>query len=691
MTPSHAVDVQRSLEIGAGPWAGVLLGVLVVAALFAVKRLHRLESAAIDRGRRARWLASALRLCAIALALALLARPAIRSIEVEPVRPKVEILVDRSASMGTGAVETARAIDASLGASRDVAVVPFETEPGEAVDASAARLDGQSGAAIVLVTDARGFRGDGPRTVPLLAVPLPTAAARLALLSPDSPARCLRGDPLNVSVRLATVGAAGREIEIDVRDRADDRTLASRRVTPTGDRFDERVGVTAAGLGPGLHVLSIVATASGEPALDDRVDVAVDVVDEKLRVLYVDGQPRWTYRFLKAALLRDPAVTAYCLLLSADRDFPQEASPGERPLATFPAWEDLQKLDVVVLGDVDPAKLEPTALADLRRFVEERGGGLAFLAGPLGAPGKLAATPLEDVLPVALPAASDGKPWVASDPFAFRLSDAGRASSILRFFPDEARNVAYLEGRSEPEAERPPGFTGHAAVREAKPGATVLAEHPGDGAPLLATQWFGTGRALFVGVDELWRWRFGAEDLVFYRFFGQAIRFLADVDRLAGESAGRAIPDRAEVRPGETLRLVWRGADPPESLEIAGPAAARVRLQGGEASLVASAPGLYVVRPGGGARESAFRVADPPRERLAEPDVDALRRAAESSGGALVSPDDVASIPAKLPRSAAARRIDRGVEPLVSSAATFWIVVAVLAIEWTIRKWLRLA
>ncbi len=51
----------------------------------------------------------------------------------------------------------------------------------------------------------------------------------------------------------------------------------------------------------------------------------------------------------------------------------------------------------------------------------------------------------------------------------------------------------------------------------------------------------------------------------------------------------------------------------------------------------------------------------------------------------------IAELPRLLPHEHASRRIDRGVMPFASLAATFWILVTLLAIEWTIRKWLRLA
>ncbi len=688
---SGAPAIERSLEISTGAWGIAALVVLGIVAALVVRRSHALESAGSDRLARVRATGLALRLSTLAAAAFLLARPAVRTIAVEPIRPRIVLLEDRSASVAEGAgiravAETGDAIAAAMGGTGEIERVPFDSPAGEALDAAAGV--GDDVRAIVLLTDARDFEPPLSAGIPVFALTLETPAERLALVLPDVPARSLRGDPLALSVRLVASGLAGRDVDLEARD--GDRVLASRRVRLGSDRFDERVGLSTAALAPGLHTIALVASLPNGPS--DRALVAVDVVDERLRVLYVEDQPRWTYRFLKTALLRDPSIAARCLLLSADPDFPQEASPGEAPLAGFPSREDLERFDVILLGDIDPAKLgAPDAPASLRHFVEERGGGIALLCGPRHAPSRLRGTPLEDCLPATL--LGGEARWRPTAPFALRLTPRGRMSEILRLLGDDAENVAFLEGRSEPEAERPPGFTGYAPLGAVKPGAVVLAEHPIDRAPLLLTQWFGSGRVLLLAIDDLWRWRFGAEDLLFYRFMGQSIRFLADVDRLAGEESGRAVPDRREYRPGELVRLRWRGAGPPAALEVHGDsgAAVRVPLDRGEAMLSAGAPGIYGVRPEEGGRESAFRVAVPPRERTSEPDLEALRRYVAATGGACVTREDLSTLSAKLPQVGATRRIDRGIEPLASFASTFWLLAALLSVEWTLRRWSRLA
>src|SRR5207249_5022284 len=86
---------------------------------------------------------------------------------------------------------------------------------------------------------------------------------------------------------------------------------------------------------------------------DDNIRTAqVAVLDAKIAVVYVDGYPRWEYRYLKNEMIRDTTVDISCLLTSADPSFAQE---GDRPIKRFPeSIQELLDYDVVIFGDVDP-------------------------------------------------------------------------------------------------------------------------------------------------------------------------------------------------------------------------------------------------------------------------------------------------------------------------------------------------
>ena len=46
-------------------------------------------------------------------------------------------------------------------------------------------------------------------------------------------------------------------------------------------------------------------------------------------MLYVDGYPRWEYRYIKNEMIRDVTVNIACLLTSADPTFAQEGDPPD--------------------------------------------------------------------------------------------------------------------------------------------------------------------------------------------------------------------------------------------------------------------------------------------------------------------------------------------------------------------------
>jgi hypothetical protein len=140
---------------------------------------------------------------------------------------------------------------------------------------------------------------------------------------------------------------------------------------------------------------------------------------EPLKVLYIERLPRWEYRYLKNALIRDVEILCHCLLTSADRDFPQEHShaagrPPEQVRENPRFFEPLKDLprvldyDVVILGDLQGAiDGNVEFFTALRSFVVHEGRGLVVLA-PTLRPSKT----LEDLLPLA-PA---DHPWPIGDP-----------------------------------------------------------------------------------------------------------------------------------------------------------------------------------------------------------------------------------------------------------------------------------
>jgi len=243
------------------------------------------------------------------------------------------------------------------------------------------------------------------------------------------------------------------------------------------------------------------------------------LVQEPLRVLYVDQLPRWEFRYLKNALIRDPEILAHAWLVSAEPEFPQAHSLLEgrsaklverhksffEPMTKLPA--DLSGFDVVILGDIASHDVGEPFLREVDRLVRERGGSLLLIAGTRHSPHGFIGTPIEGLLPVS---AKKPEARAVDRELKIRLTGAGRSHPVSKFL----------------ERELPPIFW-HVPNAELKPGARTLAEIDAAN-PVFVTLEAGKGRVFASLTDETWRWRFDTGDEPnFYPFWRAVMTWCA--------------------------------------------------------------------------------------------------------------------------------------------------------------------
>lgn len=619
-----------------------------------------------------------------------------------------------------------------------------QTDAAAALEQVYDRTQGARVAGVILLSDGRQTRTSAAdrfiaaareRQAPVYAVPIGSPLRKLDIeVGPvQADDDVFLKDIVSVQARLLLT-AAGAASEIPVR-------LVD---TATGVVLDERPARFRAGdsptenqSGPGETAepsdessreawadveLRFRPTAAGRLALrveaqplpdetetaNNAVDVIVRVHDEKLRLLYVEGPPRYEYRFLKNALLREPTVASSCLLLDATASFVQE---GTDPIRAFPVSPgELSNYDVVMLGDVDVRGdwLSPSQMAMLVDFVGQRGGGLAFLAGERAMPQRLAGTPLERLLPVRIDRAA---PPPGGGPItrAFVLSPTieGRRHPLLRLEVDPAENDATWAAM--------PGLYWYARVLGVKPGAEVLAVHPNESTaegpmPLLAAGRFGNGRTLFVGSDDLWRWRREQGEAFHEGFWLNALRYLAGQARWKASRLWRLEADRRVVDAAHaaTFRLTARDPEAAAGLSevslrvdnAAGEPVARVKLERRAADRPEFEGVLHPARAGvftataeipGAApgdeppsRTITVRPFDPER-RDTRADPAFLRRLTEQTGGRSVSPAEFATLCEEIP-DRSVHLSDDLTEPLWDTRLALAAMILLLSAEWIVRK-----
>jgi hypothetical protein len=633
-----------------------------------------------------------------------------------------------------------------------------ETAIGDALQLAVAQHRGEQIAAIVVFTDGRNNTGRDPVEVAKMLskqlVPIFTLAPgdpqppRDVALGPGPVADTIPvNDTLHVGYTLSNQGFAEQEAEIDFYvHRLDDETSG----LPTDPEAIERMIDDARS-----RLIRTDRPTMGSQPLRDRsfewtpsekglfavilrarpredeltrknnyVLTRVRVTDDVVKVLYVDHLPRWEYRYLKNALVRDDTVLVHCLLTSADVEFPQDKSLPEGrprqqleeykeffvPLQEFPKdLKSLLKYEVLIIGDVPLEKLGGEAIQkNIATFVEEFGGGIIFIAGTRYNPESFVGTPLERLLPVSpQPRQSDGA--IYDKELSYVLSDEAKSHPTTRL----------MGGRGDTEKvwqEQLPRLFWHKRVKEPKSTAHTLVhlqavKNGGSRYPLFVYAQYGRGRIFLSLTDETWRWRFNTGDgPYFFPFWKQVLRWLRE-PRLHSARRYRVIVDRERYVIGEKVPIeaeafdanYERLTDPKLEMELVPPDGKPLRFQmdgdGKGTYKFQFTPqdiGHYEVRVGdprepGEMGAQSFEVIIPNREDE-NPIIDeaALQEiAAASGGGSYLRLAQTGELPKMIKT-----RILRFAEPKqddIWDSPLFYLIFALLiTTEWILRKVFRM-
>jgi uncharacterized membrane protein len=304
-----------------------------------------------------------------------------------------------------------------------------------------------------------------------------------------------------VTVSFTQHGYRGQKAAITVRD--GDKTIASHDIefAPDGKIQTEPFFIPAGDAGAKSLAFSIAPLPGEENTANNSVSRPLLVKDAKRRILYVEGEPRWEYKFIRRAEDQDPTVQVVSMLRTSENKIyrqgigdPTELSQG------FPVRpEDLFHYAGIIIGSVDADYFTPLQRELMREYVDRRGGGILFLGGRSSlSDGGWGASGLNDVMPTFLPSGNHNFHRNAA---TVELTRAGADSPITRLLDDPEKN-----------AERWKKLTYLADYEDAgtpKPGATVLADlKTGHRTfPLLITQNFGRGRSAILATGGTWRWQ----------------------------------------------------------------------------------------------------------------------------------------------------------------------------------------
>ena len=441
------------------------------------------------------------------------------------------------------------------------------------------------------------------------------------------------------------------------------------------------------------------------------------VADAPKRILYVEGEPRWEYKFLRRAMEGYPGIEIVSLLRTSPNKFYRQGVRDASELADgFPvSREELFAYDAIIIGSLEAAELNTAQQLALRDFVSVRGGSLMMLAGRHGlADGGWGRSVVAAALPVILDAR------LAADTFRRERTQAyptisGFRTPWLALANSLQDNQIAWQGL--------PALADVQTLGPVKPGAIVLLQHAeaevsnGRTEPLLVTQRYGKGQSVVLGSSGTWRWQMSLDssDQRHERFWQQLAAMLVDgvVPRISLASSEPVYRDISAAQ----IMLNAYTADY-EALQQA-TLPVQVTLPDGTVSAVelqadSRSPGAYVgsvempldgpytvnaMTPLGGESPQSELVATEHwwvRESgTAESfdnglQEDFLRRVAEATGGSYVAQSDAGTLVDVLAQKNAALKREVNL-PLWNMPILFLGLLLAKGVEWLLRlRWKRL-
>ncbi|MBI2688518.1 MAG: hypothetical protein HYX27_19610 [Acidobacteria bacterium] len=524
----------------------------------------------------------------------------------------------------------------------------------------------------------------------------------IALVDVQAPIRSLADSRLGVQVILRQRGYAGQRTKLTLKD--GDKTLAAREITLAADGAAQSETVLFNAGPAGVRTVQVLLQplSNEENAGNNQMTRLVQVEDRKPRVLYIEGEPRWEFKFIRRAIEEDKNLQLVTMLRTTQNKIYRQGVKDPKELeAGFPATaEEMFGYEGIIIGTVEASYFTPTQQALLKAFVDRRGGGVLFLGGRASlADGGYGASDFRDILPVV---AGDRRTTFFRDKANVELTPNGRDNLALRLEEDAAKNVERWK--------KLPFLADFQNAGAVKPGAVVHVDAiTGHGrTPLLITQNYGRGRTAIMATGGTWRWQMSqpVEDKSHEMFWQQLMRWLVagtpgTVQATTSQTVftdDPKIPLRAEVR-GKQYELLPDGQ---VEARVSGPAGsgATVILQPdpvhpgvytGEYS--ADQPGSYLVemiaaRSGEriGSDTLAFRREDGVAESFStEQNRELLERLASETGGRYWKPDGTQKLPEEIALSEAGIS-SREIRDLWHLPVVFLLIAALRTGEWLLRR-----
>jgi hypothetical protein len=712
--------------------------------------------------RRDRWVLSALRVASLVVLVLCLFRPMLLLSDAIPQRNFVAVLLDDSKSMtiadgggqpraafevGTFAPESTlltelrkkfqvrvfrmNASAERIESTKGLTFAAQQTHIGDALERVRQELESVPVSGVVLVTDgadnSRAPVGDQLLSLRARSIPVFTIGVGEERFSKDveirrveAPHSVMRGSAVAADILIRQRGYSGRRLPLVVEDEG--RIVAADTITMPndGDVAPVRVSVFLNKAGARALTFRIPLQAGEQVSQNNAAVTLVDVRQRREQILYIEGEPRYEARFVRAAVKADSNLQLITMQRTAEDKFLRlDVNSGEQLVAGFPKTRDeLFAFRAIVMGSIEASFFSQDQMKMLNEFVSVRGGGMLFLGGRRAfAEGGYTGTPLAEIMPVII----EGPPVPDSLTFFSDLkaivTPPGRSSSITQ--------IGSTIAKAEERWRTLPTITTVNYIRRVKPGAITLLQgvKPDSGRagwpnqrldtyaqPILVTQRFGRGLSIAMPVQDSYLWqmdpRADSTDIAYQTFWRQLLRQLtADVPgplQLSVPTDQVMAGQPATIRAIVTDTLYKPRNDAQVTMHVSGAVAGSPNVpmewvvdRDGEyrATFTPTTNGLQTVRveavDSAGHRMTdsvVVRVGDLNAEYVdAEMRAPLLRRIADETGGKFYKPDRVSTLVEDLAMSKNGVTVVNQLD-LWDMPFLFLLLVVLVCAEWAYRR-----
>ena len=351
-----------------------------------------------------------------------------------------------------------------------------------------------------------------------------------------------------IPVTITQIGMPDSEVDVELRQGG--TLLESKKARFVGNTPEVNVDFAVSRDRAGLYTFDVVVPPQKGEALiaNNRRRFALRVVDERIRVLLLEGKPYWDSKFLVRLLRRDPNVSLTTATFIRNDRVLLEAPPDEvaanggtdepairpagasvppiKPHNSRQPLEDREFLghfQVVMLGRDAGTFLTEASVENLRDWISRTGGHLVCARGRPAEEKDLPAG-VANILPVA---------WKSDAETRFTLDLTERGKSLALF----------ETGAADKAADSPnvvlkslPSLITATRVEQERSLTVVLARaqlEQGEPMAVLSMQNYGSGKTLVLEGQGMWRWAFrppadalhGEE--IYRAFWANMVRWLA--------------------------------------------------------------------------------------------------------------------------------------------------------------------